>query len=384
MSYPAITEITKDTFWELIAQAKERPGGPGEWLIEQLVDMGPEQAKKFDDIAHAYIDLSDQYGLWTAASVIERGGCTDDGFIDFRTWLVAQGKAVYMAALRDPDSLADAPDYQNCRFDTLPHMGDLAYEELTGRREAIINYYSINEELARRAKEMNSFYDYKEGSATAEYRRSVDAAARIAEEQKRKVDPIHHERIDRLLDTYARRLAENTNRQNAIAARVPSILIAGGSNFPVRKKEKQNQASDAAMKEWQEIQGLLDKIRGTGKGGISADDPDAIQKLKLKLEGLERTQESMKAVNAYYRKHKTLEGCPGLAPVQIEKLKSSMARDWRKDPKPYPGSHLTNNNAMIRQTKKRIEELSQKAESNISISPHIYGLICPLLRQTRT
>ncbi len=59
------------------------------------------------------------------------------------------------------------------------------------RRCAAINYYIINEELARRAKEMNSFYDYKEGSATAEYRRSVDAAARIAEEQKRQVDPIH-------------------------------------------------------------------------------------------------------------------------------------------------------------------------------------------------
>ena len=63
------------------------------------------------------------------------------------------------------------------------------------RRCAAINYYIINEELARRAKEMNSFYDYKEGSATAEYRRSVDAAARIAEEQKRKVDPSHHEWI---------------------------------------------------------------------------------------------------------------------------------------------------------------------------------------------
>ena len=231
------------------------------------------------------------------------------------------------------------------------------------RRCAAINYYIINEEQARRAKEMNSFYDYKEGSATAEYRRSVDAAARIAEEQKRKVDPIHHERIDRLLDTYARRLAENTNRQNAIAARVPSILIAGGSNFPVRKKEKQNQASDAAMKEWQEIQGLLDKIRGTGKGGISSDDPEAVQKLKVKLEGLEREQERMKAVNAYYCKHKTLEGCPGLDPVQFEKLKASMARDWHPEPKPYPSFRLTNNNAMIRQTKKRIEELSQKAET---------------------
>ena len=43
-----------------------------------------------------------------------------------------------------------------------------------------INYYSINEGAARRAKEMNSFSDYKEGSATAEYRAMVDKAAAIA------------------------------------------------------------------------------------------------------------------------------------------------------------------------------------------------------------
>ena len=85
---------------------------------------------------------------------------------------------------------------------------------------------------------MNSYFDYVEGSATAEYRKAVDQAASIAEQQKRKVDPIHHEKIDQLLDTYARKLAENTNKRNAIATRVPSILVAGGGNFPVRKKEK--------------------------------------------------------------------------------------------------------------------------------------------------
>lgn len=227
-----------------------------------------------------------------------------------------------------------------------------------------IQYYPINEELARQANNMNSYFDYKAGSATAEYRRSVDEAARIAEEQKQKVDPIHHERIDRLLDTYARKLADNINKRNAIAARVPSILVAGGSNFPVRKKEKQNRADEAAMEEWREIQGFLNKIRGAGKGGISADDPEAVQKLKLKLEGLERDQESMKAVNAYYRKHKTLDGCPGLDPVRIEKLKASMARDRHPEPKPYPSFRLTNNSAVIRQTRNRIAELTQRAETD--------------------
>lgn len=129
----AITVVNKDTFWALIDQAKEHPGGPSEWLMEQLVSLGPEQAKTFDTITRVYMDLAYQYGLWTAASVMVRGGCSDDGFMDFRQWLVAQGRDVYMAALKDPDSLADAPDYQNYRFDGLPRMGDLAYEELTGR-----------------------------------------------------------------------------------------------------------------------------------------------------------------------------------------------------------------------------------------------------------
>ena len=208
---------------------------------------------------------------------------------------------------------------------------------------------------------MNSLFSYVPGKATQSYRTEVDKAAALAERQKQQVDPMYHEKIDSLLDTYARKLAENINRRNEIATRVPSILIAGGSNFPVRKKEKQNRADDAAMAEWRQIQGLLDKIRGTGRGGISADDPEAVQKLKLKLAGLEQDQEKMKAVNAYYRKHKTLEGCPELSAEEVEKLKASMARNWRSDPKPYESFALSNNNANIRQTKVRIAELTRMA-----------------------
>ncbi len=226
-----------------------------------------------------------------------------------------------------------------------------------------MKYYPINEDLARRANEMNSFFSYVPGRATQSYRAEVDEAAALAERQKQRVDPMYHEKIDGLLDAFARKLADNINRRNEIATRVPSILVAGGSNFPVRKKEKQNQADAAAMKEYRQIRGLLDKIRGTGRGGISADDPAAVDKLKAKLAGLERDQEKMKAVNAYHRKHKTLEGCPQLTQDEIEKLNASMARDWRSEPKPYPSFHLTNNNAVIRQTKKRIEELSAKAET---------------------
>jgi len=229
-----------------------------------------------------------------------------------------------------------------------------------------VTYYPIDEAAARRAKEANSFFDYHEGEATASYRAEVDAAAKLAEKQKELVDPIYHEKIDRLLDTYARKLAENRNNRYRIDARVPSILVAGGSNFPVRKKEKQNSARDANLQEWREIQGLLDKIRGTGKGGISADDPNAANRLNEKLTRLRQELEAMKAVNAWYRKHRTLEGCPGLTQEQIQELNTSIARSWRADPKPFENYMLSNKNAAIRQTTKRIAELTKVAETDFT------------------
>ena len=74
-----------------------------------------------------------------------------------------------------------------------------------------------------------------------------------------------------------------------------------GSNFPVRKKEKQNAARDKNMGEYMQIEGLLDKVRSTGMGGISADDDRALEKLEAKLAGLEAMQEEMKTVNAYFK-----------------------------------------------------------------------------------
>ena len=236
-------------------------------------------------------------------------------------------------------------------------------EEASQEKESEIQvrYYPINEAAAKRAKEMNSFSDYTAGSATLEYKSLVDQAAEIAENQKKRVDPSFHGKIDALLDTYSRKLAANMNNGFAIDARVPSVLIAGGSNFPVRKKEKQNAARDKNYKEWKDIQGLLEKIRSTGMGGISADDPDAVKKLNAKLEKLTKAQETMKAVNAYYRKHKTLESCPELDSEATQKLKARMEIRGVQD-KPYPTWALSNNNAEIRRIKDRIQSLSVNKE----------------------
>ena len=227
-----------------------------------------------------------------------------------------------------------------------------------------MSYYTINEEAARTANDLNSHYTYREGSATASYRRQVDEATELAERQKKRVDPMYHEKIDRLLEIYCRKLAENMNASYSIEACCPSILISGGGNFPVRKKEKQNAARDRNLEEWNYIQGLLDKIRSVGTGGISSDDPQAVEKLEAKLATLEKHQEMMKAANAAIRMKDPAKGDAKLAelgytPEDIAKLR---APDFCGRIG-YPAYALQNNNANIRRIRGRIAELKKRTES---------------------
>lgn len=223
---------------------------------------------------------------------------------------------------------------------------------------AKVKYYPINEDMARRASELNSFYTYQAGSATDKYRQMVDIAVEVAEKQKKRVDQIYHAKIDSLLDTYSLRLAENLNKGYEIDCRVPSILICGAGNFPTKKKEKQNATRDKNLAEYVEIDALLDKIRSTGTGGISSDDPQAIEKLQIKLAKLEDLQAQMKAVNAYYRKEKRLVGCPELSDQQVNVMTEAMAVGHMTVPfEPY---QLANNSQKIRNVKDRINELVKR------------------------
>ena len=130
-------EMSKSDFWELIAGAKkecgQNMGSSINWLTSQLIARGPQQTQDFHDILNGYLNLSYQYGLWTAASLMCENGCSDDGFIDFRAWLIAQGREVYLAALADPDSLTDVEAYGGCQFEELLYTGNETMKYLTGK-----------------------------------------------------------------------------------------------------------------------------------------------------------------------------------------------------------------------------------------------------------
>lgn len=222
-------------------------------------------------------------------------------------------------------------------------------------------YYPIDENTARRAKEAISFYDYIPGSATAAYREEVDQAAELAARQKAHTDPMYHEKIDSLLDLFARKLAENINAGNRITASCPSVMIAGPANFPVKKKQRQNAAADRNMEEYREIQKILDKIRGIGKGGIRSDDPNALDKLTKKLEALQRHQDRMKEANAAIRMKDTDKGNAKLFAMgyTLEEIRQLREPDFCGRIG-YPSYELQNNNANIHRIRERIQQIEKQ------------------------
>lgn len=235
-------------------------------------------------------------------------------------------------------------------------------------------YYEINENAARRAKEANSYSNYKEGSATEVYRSAVDDVARLAELQKQRVDEEYHEKIDYYVDLYARKLAENINKRNEIDARYPSIMIAGGGNFSVKKKAKQNAARDKNYEELSQIQGIIKKIQSIGTGGIRSDEANAIEKMEKKLKALEDRQEHMKAVNKAIRLKDTEKGDEKLAelgysPEQIAELRKPDFAGRIG----YPSFHLQNNNANMRRIRKRIEDLKAEQSHGQAEDKHFQG-----------
>lgn len=226
----------------------------------------------------------------------------------------------------------------------------------------LVTYYQINEETARNAHYMVHMSDYKPGSATASYRAAVDEAAALAEAQKAKVSPYYHEKLDIMLDRYARRLAEWTNDYNRNQASYPSQFISGASGYNMRKHNKQMAREDTLWKEYDEIKDLLQKIRSVGTGPVDLTDPHAREMLTDQLQKLQKQLDNGKALNAYYRKHNSFDGFPALSAEAAAKLTADFADTRQRCPwidKPCPDYELTSLRGKIKRVESRIAELDK-------------------------
>ena len=220
-------------------------------------------------------------------------------------------------------------------------------------------YYPINEETARIAKEVNSFSEYKAGSATAEYRQYCDKAYNILDKIKAE-KPEQAGHAAKKVDYYCRKLAEYYNDYYRNEASCSSILISGAGNFPARKKNRQNSLRETLRKTWDYLENYLKKIEDIlyNEQPIKLSDSDAIEKIKTKIEQLEKEHKLHMACNAYCKKNGTLKGFDGLEEKEAEEIEIFIKRNPTFTP------FITyNETANIRRYKQKLKKLLKEKEA---------------------
>jgi hypothetical protein len=134
--------MTIDTFWQVIARSRSDVRRPSAVVrmdrqakrLKELLEAMPQAGRaQFARIFSELLDAAYRWDLWAAAHVLG-GGCSDDGFSDFRSWLISMGRSVFESALKDPETLTDLqadPTVEDFFFEEFQHV---ALQGLAGSR----------------------------------------------------------------------------------------------------------------------------------------------------------------------------------------------------------------------------------------------------------
>lgn len=128
-----------EIFWSIIEKHRQK-GRPDikaqlEAFTDTLSQLPAEDIQEFDRLLWGLMYRAYRADLWEAAWVAACG-CTDDGFHEFKGWLISQGETIYENVLADPDNLADFVDKEE-RFNIfnggMTGIAAEAYERKTGQ-----------------------------------------------------------------------------------------------------------------------------------------------------------------------------------------------------------------------------------------------------------
>jgi len=191
-------------------------------------------------------------------------------------------------------------------------------------------------------------------------------------------------RIDRYRDRAERRQAE-ANATHQQASQMASAIPFGQPILVGHHSEKRDRNYRARIhKKFGKSFELQDQAKyreqranaAESSTAISSDDPNAVDKLAEKLAELEADQETMKAVNAAWRKAgkpspddvdawQKVQEAVGLTDQQTHKIRIDFANSirWIAAKVPFPPYALQNNSANIRRVRQRVEQLKTAADA---------------------
>ena len=131
---PVDRAIDENCFWELIETAKQNSQSIPEQmdlLLMALETFKAAEIKKFRLILEAKMDALLHWDVW-ALAYLAMGGCSDDAFEYFRSWLILQGRHVVATAMDDVQKLEQIPDGP-LGVEGLLSIPELAYENRSGK-----------------------------------------------------------------------------------------------------------------------------------------------------------------------------------------------------------------------------------------------------------
>lgn len=172
-------------------------------------------------------------------------------------------------------------------------------------------------------------------------------------------------RRERLLASAEKARIESNARAQSAIDRLPScgspILIGHHSEKRHRRAiERSDNDMRKSIEADKKASRLAQRAAAVGSGGISSDDPEAIDKLKAELAKMQEMQNLVKAGNKAYKSG----GNDALRAVMGDKIADSviglMANSWYGN-KPFPAYDLSNRSANMRRVQQRIEQLEKAA-----------------------
>ena len=234
----------------------------------------------------------------------------------------------------------------------------------------------VSEDWAARAKEMRSFSSYQQGSATSSYNASVDQFDKNVNELIQRygnnatLTDKDWEEVYSIADRYAPNLEKYTDETNRNEASYSSWFISGPARYNVKKNEALMSRSRAlyennADRIDPDNNVYLKKIKAIlTNASIKSNDDAATAKLQDKYDKLKAELENGKAMNAYFRKNKTLVGFPGISEQAAKEFDTKNASGDYFSRQPFPAYRLQNGNAELHRIQARIDSLNKaKAQS---------------------
>ncbi|MDR2222747.1 MAG: DUF4240 domain-containing protein [Flavobacteriaceae bacterium] len=133
---PCSTLMGEEQYWNIIAASLANSDDQSEqyaYIVKALDKLSLEEIIGFSlTTSHLTNEIYTSH-MWCAGYIMN-GGCSDDGFIDFRNWVVSRGKEVYYAAKAKPDSLineVDVAEDEYAGFEEFGYVAGTVFENAT-------------------------------------------------------------------------------------------------------------------------------------------------------------------------------------------------------------------------------------------------------------